>query len=332
MQNFQNSKEHPYIQLVDGGISDNIGVRATLKLLAQLEASLANSKHLSFGDTRRVILKKGVHMGGLTRIQIIASTCALLAPLTHACASETELDAWQFSVTPYLWGATVSGDSRFQVPRGSGNRVEVKSRPSDYLSSLDFAMMFSAEARKSRWGVLTDIVYLDISAGDSKVKSINGPQGRSVPIDTGTKTELSGVIWQLGGFYNVINTPNASMDVLGGFRYFKVKASLDWQFSGPSGQLSRSGSRTQKEDLIDGIVGVKGRYRLGEGNWFIPYYLDVGAGSSSLTWQALVGLGYTMGWGDVELSYRHLYYDQGSNKLMQKFSFSGPTLSATFRF
>lgn len=271
-------------------------------------------------------------MGYLIRIKIIGAACVLLTPLTYASASETGSEAWEFSVTPYLWGATISGDSSFQIPRGSGNSADVKVRPSDYLSSLDIAVMFSAEARKGRWGVLTDIVYLDVSADDSKVKAINGPHGRSIPIDTGTKTEFSGLIWQLGGFYNVINTSNASLDILAGFRYFKVKASLDWEFNGPTGHLARSGSSTQNKDLLDGIIGVRGRYRLGDGKWFIPYYLDVGTGSSSLTWQGLVGLGYAMSWGDVQLSYRHIYYDQKSNKLMQNFSFSGPTLSATFRF
>ncbi len=56
MQNFQNSKERPYIHLVDGGVSDNIGVRAALEFLEEMEASAAYSEHLGFGDFRRVIL------------------------------------------------------------------------------------------------------------------------------------------------------------------------------------------------------------------------------------------------------------------------------------
>ena len=271
-------------------------------------------------------------MARLLRIKTIALACVLLAPVTFARSAEIAAEAWQFSVTPYLWGATISGDFRFDVPRGSGNSAEVKARPGDYLSALDFAIMFSAEARKGKWGVLTDIVYLDVSAGDSRVKSLNGPQGRAIPFDTGTETEIRGQMWQLGGFYNVVSTPNTSLDVLAGVRYFKVKASLDWQFSGPAGNLARSGNRTQEKDLFDGVVGVQGRYRLGDSKWFVPYYLDIGAGSSSLTWQGLVGLGYSMSWGDVQLSYRHIYYDQSGGKLMQNFSFSGPTLSATFRF
>ncbi|WP_353154326.1 patatin-like phospholipase family protein [Pollutimonas bauzanensis] len=56
MQNFQNSKERPYIHLVDGGVSDNIGVRAALEFLEEQEASSAYSEQVGFGGTRRIIL------------------------------------------------------------------------------------------------------------------------------------------------------------------------------------------------------------------------------------------------------------------------------------
>ena len=37
-------------------------------------------------------------------------------------------------------------------------------------------------------------------------------------------------------------------------------------------------------------------------------------------------------WGDVLLAYRHLYYDQKDDKLIQEMRFSGPALGASFRF
>lgn len=56
MESFQNSKDRPYIHLVDGGVSDNIGVRPALEFLEELEASAAYSDEVGFGDTRRIIL------------------------------------------------------------------------------------------------------------------------------------------------------------------------------------------------------------------------------------------------------------------------------------
>ena len=72
--------------------------------------------------------------------------------------------------------------------------------------------------------------------------------------------------------------------------------------------------------------------KLGESNWSIPYYLDVGTGSSNLTWQAVLGITYSLRWGDVELAYRHPSYDQSSDKLVQDMRFSGPALGLSFHF
>jgi len=257
---------------------------------------------------------------------------ALACALVNAHGGDAPPDAWQFAVTPYIWGPTINGDLKYQMPPGTGGNPEVKVGPNDYLSSLNFGMMISGEARKGNWGILTDLIYLDASTDKSSVKSVSGPLGRSYPVDTGSKVGLNGLIWQLGGFYSLLNSPVASLDAVAGLRYFRVKSSLDWQFAGPLGRFPQSGSLSEKKDLLDAVIGVRGRVNIGESKWFVPYYLDIGTGSSSLTWQGVAGLGYAMGWGDVQLTYRHLYYDQSNDQLLQDFSFSGPALSATFRF
>jgi NTE family protein len=56
MQSFQDSKDRPYIHLVDGGVSDNIGVRGVLETLEELEASSAFRGEVGFGGIRRIVL------------------------------------------------------------------------------------------------------------------------------------------------------------------------------------------------------------------------------------------------------------------------------------
>ncbi len=56
MQAFQNSKERPYIHLVDGGVADNIGVRGVLEALEELAASAAFRGEVGFGAIRRIVL------------------------------------------------------------------------------------------------------------------------------------------------------------------------------------------------------------------------------------------------------------------------------------
>ena len=56
MKSFQNSKERPFIHLVDGGVSDNIGVRGVLEALEELAASAAFRGEVGFGAIQRIVL------------------------------------------------------------------------------------------------------------------------------------------------------------------------------------------------------------------------------------------------------------------------------------
>ena len=69
-----------------------------------------------------------------------------------------------------------------------------------------------------------------------------------------------------------------------------------------------------------------------EGRWFVPYYVDVGWGDDSRSWQAYAGVGYRFGWGDVIAAYRHLQYDQSGGALVQDLKLGGPLIGASFRW
>ena len=56
MQDFQNSEDRPYIHLVDGGVSDNIGVRGVMEALEELSASAKFRDEVGFGVVRRIVL------------------------------------------------------------------------------------------------------------------------------------------------------------------------------------------------------------------------------------------------------------------------------------
>jgi len=60
--------------------------------------------------------------------------------------------------------------------------------------------------------------------------------------------------------------------------------------------------------------------------------IDVGTGSSDLTWQAMVGVSYAYNFGDLMVMYRHIDYDGGSDDLVEDLSFSGPSFGVRFRF
>jgi NTE family protein len=56
MRDFQNSKDRPYIHLVDGGVADNIGMRAVLETFEALGASTGFRGEVGFGVIRRIVI------------------------------------------------------------------------------------------------------------------------------------------------------------------------------------------------------------------------------------------------------------------------------------
>jgi hypothetical protein len=263
---------------------------------------------------------------------VLAITLTGLAFTALPVAAESSAsDAWAFTVTPYLWLPTINGSLKYDLPSFNTN-AEVETGPNDYLSNLEFALMVSGEARKDKWSIFSDLIYLDFGDENSRVKTVGGSHV-SATVDLGTQSSITGGVWTLVGGYAAVQNPQATLDVIGGFRYLSLEASTDWTLSGPIGLLPPAGSVSQKDDLWDAIVGVRGRVKLGDNsNWSMPYYADVGTGSSALTWQAMVGVAYSWSWGNVGLVYRHLAYDMEGDKLLQDVEFSGPALGAAFHF
>jgi len=247
---------------------------------------------------------------------------------------------WHFSLTPYLWVPNINGsiDAKISGLRTRATAADLgdvslsaKIGPNDYLENLEFGLMLTGEARKGDWSVFTDIIYIDFGDQGSHVRDITGPDGRALTaIDRNIEIDLSVTVWTLAGAYTVARAPMGHLDVLAGFRYVGVDSELKWELSGSRDFLDRAGKVSSDRTEWDGIVGVKGQVRLGDGHWFVPYYADVGTGSSNWTWQALLGLGYGFGWGDVILSIRNLSYDFDEKDADLRMT--GPALSASFHW
>jgi len=252
---------------------------------------------------------------------------ALYGSAAYADAQETP---WEFSVTPYLWLPRVDASMRYEPPGTGGSPISM----TDLLQHLNGALFLSAEARKGRWGIAADLVYVDFQKVDSEVTSVRGPGGEiEIPVNSGTTTSLGGYLVSTTANYSLWRWPHGKLDLLGGLQYTHIGTTLDWSFTtSVAGLPARAGSVGRGVDLWDGIVGIRGTTAFGESKWFVPYYLDAGAGTSTFTWQALLGVGYSFTWGDVLLVYRYLSFEQGDAGLVQHLYFSGPALGATFRF
>ena len=72
--------------------------------------------------------------------------------------------------------------------------------------------------------------------------------------------------------------------------------------------------------------------KLGESDWFVPFYVDVGGGNSVTTWQAAAGIGHAFKWGDARLDYRYMSFDRNDDKLIQGLDMGGLALGVNFVF
>jgi len=242
--------------------------------------------------------------------------------------------SWHFTLTPYVWLPNVNGtiDGHVLGSNLGDFRASTEIGPNDYLQNLKFGAMATGEVRKGDWSVFTDIIYIDFGDQRSRVRNITGLEGRPLSsIDRSATTSLSATVWTLAGARTLVHKPMGNLDLLAGFRYVGIDTELKLDITGSEGVIDTRVRSSRNLTEWDGILGVKGQLRLGEGRWFMPYYLDVGTGSSNWTWQALIGVGYAFDWGEVNLSIRSLSYDF-NDKHDADLRMTGPTLGATFRW
>ncbi|MDM0019418.1 patatin-like phospholipase family protein [Variovorax saccharolyticus] len=56
MQAFEDSGNRPYLHIVDGGVSDNLGLRGVIEALEEVEASPAFQQQIDFRNIRRIVV------------------------------------------------------------------------------------------------------------------------------------------------------------------------------------------------------------------------------------------------------------------------------------
>jgi hypothetical protein len=272
-------------------------------------------------------------------VPAITGALALAAALAtgNAVAADTmsgASDNWQFIAAPYGWFPTINGKLKYSLPPADSGDPYVKIGPNNYLTDLQFAGMFVGVARKGDYSILTDIVYVNLSGLSSKTIDIREhATGDNLAINANLNTGIKSGIYTLAGGYTLARDARSNVDIYAGVRYADLKVSANWDASGPLGIISPSGSASQKVNLTDGIIGVKGQVGLGDdGKWYLPYQLDGGAGSNNWSWNALIAVGYRYDWGDLLVGYRHLAYTSSGDKLVQNLELSGPLVGASFHW
>jgi hypothetical protein len=261
----------------------------------------------------------------------IAASVMAIAPLA-AQAQASGADKWQGELGIYGWFPAIGGSTSF--PTGaSGPSLDVSAQ--DVIDALKMVFMGNLELRKGRWGLFTDIVYADLGASRGGTQEFT-IAGKPVTTTANLSLDVKTTVWSLSGLYGLASTPEYRADLLFGARLLDMQQTLQYDLAAVPPQhpgLAKSGKLQVDGSNWDAVVGLKGRIYLGaERKWFLPYYVDVGAGESKLTWQVNAGVGYQFSWGSAFATWRYLDYDFKSGNALQSFDLNGGLIGVAFQF
>jgi hypothetical protein len=268
-------------------------------------------------------------------LRSLVAALPVLAFLVPGAPAAQPADVWRYEASVYFFMSDVGGRVTFP-PTGASKDATVEI--DEILENLKMGFMGSFEARRGRWGVFTDFAYMDVGNVQENSKALSiGNAGLPADVSARLSFDLKLWAWSLMGTHALVADRDFQLDLLAGTRVLDVRPKVDYSLSGNVGPIElpdRAGRREVKEQNWDLLVGVKGRagFSSDGGKWFVPYYFDVGAGESKLTFQAMAGIGYGFGWGDLTVSWRYLEYQMKSGKPIEELTFNGPQVAASFRW
>jgi hypothetical protein len=263
-------------------------------------------------------------MGERMRLVIrTAATSALAlllfpAPLrAQTAASGDEDGRWHYALAPYFWAAGISGTVSFKgIPA-----QPVEASFSDVIKNFDIGFATRFEARKGRWGLATDLNYLNLGA------RIPGGEvlGHFEP-----EVDFRQLIMEADAFYRTCHGGQAEgvpsfFDVLVGARYNGRRTQLE-------GSEFEGTKRTF--DWVDGVVGIRFQAPLGRKVTFAGRG-DIAGFGSDFTWQLQGDLAFHLSPRSALIGgYRYLDvdYDKGAglDRKVYKIATKGPVIGYVY--
>lgn len=246
------------------------------------------------------------------RITLALLLAGALPVAAQADGATTDDTAWRQSAIIYLLAPTISGTTGIG-PVDSDVEIDPKS----VFESLDGAFLGIYAAEKGRWGVLADVIYMDLRAdleGDLGVLS-----GRL----TNKQFNLA-----LAATYRL----SEQWQLLAGGMYTDLSLKLDVQ------RPNQSVRRRTSESWIDPVVGARFTTPTGEKWEFGAMALVGGFGvGSDLLWSLNASFSYAF--SDrmrLMLGYRYIDFDYEDGAGRDRFRFDvaehGPALGVRFDF
>ena len=254
------------------------------------------------------------------RVSLVASTALVLgtaAPVRAQARPNLAMDGqWHFVVAPYMWFAGINGD----VSVKGLAAVPIDESFSDIFENFHFGALAHFEGRKDRWGVATDVMYLDLHAAVATGVPVLSQRDLEATVKSLTAEGL--------GFYRVASGGRADdpahLDVLVGVRYYRMSTQLNATVP-VAGELAGD----KKEfGWVDALAGLRFRAPLGSRVAFVGRG-DVAGFGSKLAWNLEGDFAASLSehW-PLGVGWRHLSidYDKGTGSDRKVFdaAYDGP--------
>jgi hypothetical protein len=223
-------------------------------------------------------------------------------------------DEWRFQFAPYLWVAGISGN----VGIGSA-AVNVDAGITDSNVDLRFGFMGTFAARKNRLIILTDLQY-------SNLGTDHATPG---PLFSTARADFKTFVLDPEVGYRLVDNPekNASIDVLGGIRYWHLKTDITLN-PGLLSAVTASRSRS----WVDAVAGLRANTDITK-RIFLTGKTDLGGGGSHFTYQLFGGVGLHMGRHFSLIGgYRHLSVNYNKDGFLFDTALAGPVFGLAIRF
>jgi len=228
---------------------------------------------------------------------------------------DPQYDDWEFTLAPYLFMASISGDAAIAVD----GRTEVDLPFGDILKKLQFAFMMRGEVYKRNWGIIADYVYIKL--GDDL----------DAPEEVVADIELRQQIFELF-VSRRLRQGWGWIDVYGGIR--------TWSFGTDLNLEGLEVTRVSfKQNWVDPVIG--GRAVLEFSDRFKAIFRgDIGGFGvgSDFSYTVQAGVGYHFAdWFGMSLQYKYLYVDYNNDKaapdlFIYDAATNGPLLGMVFQF
>ncbi len=215
-------------------------------------------------------------------------------------------------VDPYLWLAGIKGTV------GVGTfTTDIDPGFSDILNSLNFGFMGSFQAKKNKFILATDLMYLNVE----KTKSTGGTLFSSLNVNTKTF-----MLSPVAG-YRLASKEGAGLDAIVGIRYWHMSTRLEATPALLPGRVAES-----SRNWVDVIGGLRGHMHLTR-MFSVLGRGDFGGGGSDYAYQLFGGVGLDVSRKVTLIAgYRNLYVKYTKDNFLFDGSIRGLLLGASFRF